>query len=66
MYIISSYLYLLSNLISNPSTNFSSSLIDSFIESRTMNLLNDEMVFAEEDYFDSDDEIEVDESLYDP
>jgi hypothetical protein len=31
-----------------------------------MNLLNDEMVFAEEDDFDSDDEIEVDESLYDP
>ena len=37
-----------------------------FIESNTMNLLNGEMVFAEEEYFDSDDEIEVDESLYDP
>ena len=50
----------------NSTTLLPQTMYHAFIESRTMNLLNDEMVFAEEDYFDSDDEIEVDESLYDP
>jgi len=47
-----------------------SSLHHAFIESNATNLFGDEMVFPinteEEEYFDSDDEIEVDESLYDP
>jgi hypothetical protein len=50
----------------NSTTLLPQTMYHAFIESRTMNLLNDEMVFAEEDDFDSDDEIEVDESLYDP
>jgi len=47
-----------------------SSLHHAFIESNATYLFGDEMVFPinteEEEYFDSDDEIEVDESLYDP
>ena len=48
-----------------------SSIHHAFIESAATNLFGDEMVFPinteeEEEYFDSDDEIEIDESLYDP